>query len=310
MNSPLKHRGVIVPMSTPFTPGGDVDDDAAERIADRLAAHGLSVFVLGTTGETSSIPTSQRERVVNSALRAAAKRVPVYAGIGDNSLSDSISAGNRYLKLGAAAVVAHMPSYYPIQPEEMRSYFERLHEAVHGPLMLYNIPQTTRMSLPLDVVEQLSSLPRVVGFKDSENTPGRLEEVARRFGGRPRFSILMGTASQSLTAMRAGYDGVIPSSGNLVPELWERFWNHASAGEWAQAEELQRKLDAIGQVLQGSRGLGGYLAALKAALAAQGICDATVLPPLRPLSKQDREKVVAELKAIHVLGSCGAASPS
>lgn len=301
MNAPTKHRGVIVPMSTPFTPEGDIDQAAAERLADRLARHGLSAFVLGTTGETSSIPTSQRERAVSSALRGAAGRVPVYAGIGDNSLSDSIAAGARYLKLGVAAVVAHMPSYYPIRPEEMRSYFERLHERLPGPLMLYNIPQTTRMSLPLDVVEQLSTLPRVVGFKDSEATPGRLEEVARRFGGRPHFSILMGTASLALTAMRAGYDGVIPSSGNLVPELWQRFWQHASAGEWPQAEALQHQLDSIAHVLQGNRGLGGYLAALKAALAAQGICGPTVLPPLHPLPSQERETVVAGLKAIHAL---------
>jgi 2-dehydro-3-deoxy-D-pentonate aldolase len=301
MNQPKLHRGVIVPMSTPFTPAGEVDVAAAERIADRLARHQLSVFVLGTTGETSSIPVAQRERVVVAAVKAAAGRVPVYAGIGDNSLEDSLSAGRRYLKHGVAAVVAHMPCYYPIAEADMQEYFQQLHDGLKGPLMLYNIPQTTRMSLPLDVVERLSALPNVVGFKDSEATAGRLEEVARRFGGRPNFSILMGVAALGLTALRAGFDGLIPSSGNLVPHLWEEFWTAASRGDWARAEALQKQLDEIAAVLQRNRGLGGYLAALKAALAAQKICSRTVLPPLRVLPEKEEQEVIAGLSALHVL---------
>jgi len=301
MNTKKLHRGVIVPMSTPFTPTGEVDEAGAERIADRLARHQLSVFVLGTTGETSSIPVAQRERVVQAAVRAAAGRVPVYAGIGDNCLADSVSAGRRYLRHGVAAVVAHMPCYYPIGEAEMHEYFKQLHDGLNGPLMLYNIPQTTRMSLPLDVVERLSTLTNVVGFKDSESTPGRLEEVARRFGGRPNFSILIGVAALGLTALRAGFDGLIPSSGNLVPELWEKFWNAAEQRNWSEVEALQKQLDEIAAVLQRNRGLGGYLAALKAALAAQKLCTRTVLPPLRSLPEKEEQEVIAGLSALHVL---------
>lgn len=301
MNAQNLHRGVIVPMSTPFTPGGEVDEAAVERLADRLARHQLNVFVLGTTGEASSIPDAQRERVVAATIRAVAGRVPVYSGIGDNSLSDSIAAGRRYLKLGVAAVVAHMPSYYPIGAAEMLGYFEQLHAGLNGPLMLYNIPITTRMSLPLDVVEKLSGLPNVVGFKESEGTAGRLEEVARRFGGRPNFKILMGVAANSYTAMRAGYDGLVPSSGNLVPELWQRFWRHAEAKEWPQALALQQQLDSIAQVLQRDRDLGGYLAALKVALAAQRVCEPVVLPPLRSLRAEEQAQVEKELKALAVV---------
>lgn len=288
-------------MTTPFTADGDVDEAAVERIADRLARHELSVFALGTTGETSSIPDVQRPRVVSAALRGAAGRVPVYAGIGDNSLSDSLAAGRRYLEQGAAAVVAHMPCYYPISPEEMLNYFRLLHDGLEGDLMLYNIPQTTRMSLPLDIVEQLSGLPRVVGFKDSEATPGRLEEVAKRFGRRPRFKILMGVASLSTAALRSGFDGLVPSSGNLVPELWQQFWNHASAGRWAEAEALQQKLDSISNVLQRNRGLGGYLAALKTALAAQKMCSPFVLPPLGKLRPDEQTQVETDLRVMHIV---------
>jgi 2-dehydro-3-deoxy-D-pentonate aldolase len=301
MNRSSPHRGVIVPMSTPFLANGDLDELAAERLADRLASHELGIFVLGTTGEASSVPTSQRERLVSTALRAAQARVPVYAGIGDNTVADSIEAGRRYRELGVAAVVAHVPCYYPLTPEEMQACFELLHRELGGPLMLYNIPQTTHMSLPLDLVERLSELPQVVGFKDSENTTRRLEETARRFAGKPDFAILMGVASMSVHALKAGFDGLVPSSGNLVPDLWQQLWQHACAGRWAEAEKLQQRLDAIGQVLQRNRSLGGYLAALKAALAAQRICTPEVLPPLRSLPASERRAVEAELAELQVL---------
>jgi dihydrodipicolinate synthase/N-acetylneuraminate lyase len=86
-----------------------------------------------------------------------------------------------------------------------------------------------------------------------------------------------------------------------VPELWEKFWNAACAKNWKDAEALQQKLDEIAQVLQRNRGLGGYLAALKTALAAQKLCTSQVLPPLRPLPATEQDEVVAGLAALHVL---------
>ena len=301
MNPSSLHRGVIVPMSTPVTSSGMLDEPAVERLADRLARHELSVFVLGTTGETSSIPSAQRERLVTTALRATGGRVPVYAGIGDNCVPDMIAAARRYLELGVAAVVAHAPCYYPLTREELRDCFTLLHQEIAGPLMLYNIPQTTSISLPLDLVEELSELPRVVGFKDSENTPGRMEETATRFGGRDNFAILMGSAVLSVPALKAGFDGLVPSSANLVPQLWQQLWHHACAGNWDEAERLQMRLDAIGAVLQRNRTLGGYLAALKAALAEQEVCSPAVMPPLRSLPPTERAAIRAELAELQVL---------
>lgn len=301
MNSSSPHRGVIVPMVTPITASGALDEPAVAWLTDRLAQHELSVFVLGTTGETSSLPAVMRERLVAAGLRAAAGRVPVYAGIGDNCVPDMIAAARRYLALGATAVVAHPPCYYPLSREELHDCFTLLHREIAGPLMLYNIPQTTGISLPLDLVEELSHLPHVVGFKDSENTPGRLEETAARFAGRSDFAILMGSAALSVPALKAGFDGLVPSSGNLVPELWQQLWHHAIAGEWAAAERLQLRLDAIGAVLQRNRTLGGYLAALKSALAERAICSPEVMPPLRSLPLAERAALRAELAELQIL---------
>jgi dihydrodipicolinate synthase/N-acetylneuraminate lyase len=181
-----KHHGVIVPIITPFTPNGDIDAAAVGRIVSHCAENGVAVFALGTTGEAASISTRKRARLIKLVVETAAHRVKVYAGIGDNCTEHSIGAANEYLQLGADAVVAHLPSYYNLRPAEMKAYFELLASQVKGAMILYNIPSTTHMSLPLDIVESLSHLPNIVGFKDSENVTGRGRNRAPD-GGTPGF---------------------------------------------------------------------------------------------------------------------------
>ena len=135
MSSP-KHDGVIVPMLTPFTAEGRLDEAAAERLVDQLAVHGLHVFVLGTTGESASVPRAQRQRLVDLAKRIAGQRVRVYAGISDNSLEDSIAAGRAYLQAGVDAVVAHAPWFFPLNDAEIKAWLT----ARYSDFVLYDPP--------------------------------------------------------------------------------------------------------------------------------------------------------------------------
>lgn len=270
----------MVPMSTPFTPSGQLDEAAAARMVERLAAHRLGVFVLGTTGEAPSIPFAQRQRLVEIAVRVAAGRVLVYGGIGTDCVPDAIAMAHAYLQAGADAVVALLPSYYQLDAAEMEACLAHIARETPGPLVIYNMPLTTGMSLPLDVIDRLSALPNVIGLKDSEGTPGRLEAVAQRFAGRANFSIFVGVAAHAVRAYRHGFDGVVPSSGNIAAAPWRDLDTHALAGEWPQAEALQARLDIIGDIVQNGRSLPQSLAALKAACAALGLCTPDVLPPL------------------------------
>jgi len=295
-----RHRGVIVPLVTPLKPGGDLDDSAIARIVNRCAENNLNVFVLGTTGEAASVSARKRAHLVKAAAAAAEGRVLVYAGIGDNCAEDSIEAGNEYLRLGADAVVAHLPCYYSLKPAEMLGYFELLAKEIRGELVLYNIPQTTHMSIPLDVVETLMEKATIVGFKDSENVPGRAEETAKRLGGRADFSIFMGAAVLSAKALKLGYDGLVPSSGNLVPELWRELYESARAQKWDRVDTLQTQLNEVAQVFQRNRSLGESLAALKAAMEIRGLCGPTVLPPLHTLDASAQTRVRTDFSALNL----------
>lgn len=290
-----RHQGVIVPLVTPLTAAGDFDAAAAERLVDHLASNGCGMLVLGTTGEVASLPTSLRRRYVELAAKVAAKRTPVFACVASNCLDDSIEAANAYLASGADAAVGILPNYFKLEAAEMLAYFERLADGVRGPLMVYNMPATTGMSLPFDVIEKLSTRANITGLKDSEGTEGRREETAKRFGGRPDFSLFMGIAAHSVAALRLGFDGLVPSSGNLYPERWSALYTAARLGDWANAERLQVQLDALNPIFQRNRTLGQSLAALKAALALRQLCGPDMMPPLQALAPVEQEAVRAEV---------------
>jgi len=282
-------------MSTPFTTDGRLDEAASVRMVNRLAENRLGVFVLGTTGEAPSVSLAQRERLVELAVQTAAGRVPVFGGIGTDCVGDSIIMARAFIRFGADAVVSLLPGYYPLTPTEMQGFFERIAGETPGPVLIYNMPQTTHMSIPLDVIDQLSARENIIGLKDSEGTPGRLEAVAERFKGRPDFAIFVGVAKNTVAALRAGFDGGVPSSGNIAPALWRDLYANALAGEWAQAEALQSQLNAINDIIQRGRSLPQSLAALKAAIAAQGLCTPTVLSPLVACDPAECETIRQDL---------------
>jgi dihydrodipicolinate synthase/N-acetylneuraminate lyase len=241
MKSSPKHRGVVVPLVTPVNAAGELDEAAAARLVDHLASHGCGMLVLGTTGEVASLPFALRRRYVEIAVKTAAKRTPVFACAASNCVSLSIDAANDYLALGADAVVGILPNYFKLEPAEILAYFTLLSRGIRGPLMVYNMPATTGMSIPLDVIETLSQLPNITGLKDSEGTAGRREEVAKRFGGRADFSLFMGIAAHSVAALRLGFDGLVPSSGNLFPERWHHLFQAATSGDWTTAARRGRR---------------------------------------------------------------------
>jgi 4-hydroxy-tetrahydrodipicolinate synthase len=284
-----RHSGVIVPMVSPFTSDGTIDEPAVRRLIERLvAARVRGVFVLGTTGECASISEPERARLVRAAVEAADGRLAVYAGISGNCLSESLERARRYAQDEVCAVVAHPPYYYPPTELELEAYYLRLADAVDLPLLLYNIPKTTHVSLSVRLIEHLSHHPNIEGLKDSAPEAPRLAEVVNALNGREGFSLLCGCGPLLAEALRLGADGMVPSTGNLIPEVYQEMWEAALQGRWDDVERQQALSMAVGARYQQGRSLGESLAALKAILADEGVCGSAVLPPLRTLARPER----------------------
>jgi 4-hydroxy-tetrahydrodipicolinate synthase len=172
-------------------------------------------FILGTTGESASLPFELKADYVRQAGKNKQKGTILYAGIASNCLEESIELTKISEQAGVDVVAATLPSYYALTESQMKRYFEQLADAIPLPLIIYNIPATTHSSVPLQIIDELSYHSNIIGLKDSERNVERLHESLHLWKDRPDFSHFMGWAAKSAEAMLLGSDGIIPSTGNL-----------------------------------------------------------------------------------------------
>ena len=168
-------------------------------------------------------------------------------------------------------------------------------------MLLYNMPMTTGVSIPLDAVDKLLGHPKLVGIKDSENNPKRHEELLHRFGGKKDFSVFIGVGALMQNGLRLGADGIVPSVGNLIPDVCRQLCTAAEKSDWTEAEHLSARMNAVAALYQKGRNLNESLSALKAAMHLRGLCAAQVLPPLRKVSEAELEKIRRQMGELHLL---------
>jgi 4-hydroxy-tetrahydrodipicolinate synthase len=292
----------IVPLMTPVTAGGQLDEPAITRLVNHIIEGGCQgIMVCGTTGEFASMSVAMRVRAVKVAVADARGRALIFGGIGDTCLDHSLTLAKEFFAAGVDAVVANLPSYYPITAEMMESYFTQLANRVGGPLYLYNIPQTTRLSIPLEVVERLSRHPVIAGIKDSEPDSTRQEQLCRMFAGRGDFSVFCGSVPFTARALRAGADGFVPSGGNLAPQVCRDLMDKLVSGDTGAGDAAQQRIDTLNAVYQKGRTITQSLAALKGALELAGLCGRHMLSPNLPVTDAEMEAMRAPLRHLGVL---------
>ena len=275
-----RFSGVVVPMVTPLNKDFTVDIVSVERIIKLFAENGIHPLVLGTTGESSSISEKESLKLVEAAVKSKGENQCIYAGLVGNQVDDLISRGNHYIRLGADCVVATLPSYYGLTSKQMVLFYEALADKISGPIMMYNIKATTQMTIPLDVVEALSVHPNIWGLKDSERDFERMETCIHKYKNEKKFSYFCGWGAQSAGSLKLGADGIVPSTGNYVPEMYKKLYDAALNNDWDACENWQQETDFIAQQYQKDKILGESLAVLKSLMHEKGICNKTMMPPL------------------------------
>ena len=288
-------------MVTPFEEDGGVDLAAAERIVEYIVKSGASVSILGTTGEAASICLKDKVRLVECVVEQTAGRREVYAGIADNCLANSIEMSRQFASLGAQVSVAHVPNYYPLSADDMAAYFERLADKSDLPVMLYNIPVTTGMSIPVPVIDRLSVHANIVGLKDSENNLERLQDALTRWKDREDFVYMMGCSVLSDKALSLGADGIVPGAGNIAPSLFVALCRAATQGQAVQAKRLQACADQISGMFQNGRILSQSLPVLKALMHLLGLCETHALPPFNPVGPETLDELKTQLPRIKTI---------
>lgn len=291
MKGKLKYKGVIVPMITPLNEDLSIDLGAVEKILNTFIEAHVAPFLLGTTGESVSMSYIHKEILVKKVTSFSNKRVMVFAGISGNCLQESIDNAKKYADMGVDALVAHLPFYYPLAPGQMIKYYEELADHAPCPLFLYNNPITTKLSIPLEVIEQLSYHPNIAGLKDSERGIERLDQSIELWNDRKDFAHLVGWAAQSAYALGKGSDGIVPSTGNLIPGLYQELYQAAIRGDSHRANELQEETDRISEWYQKNRDLSRSIPALKTIMSFHGLCAPYVMPPLYMPDEKEQNRI-------------------
>ncbi len=290
-----KYRGVVVPMVTPVTEDGMLDVPAIERIIEFFAQNNVAPLLMGTTGEGNSVSASDGLLMVETAVKASKGRILIYAGLTGNCFAEQLRQAEAYTKAGADVIVATLPSYYALTDEQMYGYYKTLANSITGPLMLYNILATTHMTIPVEVVKRLADHPNIVGLKDSERDLERMQQCIAISRDREDFAYFCGWAAQSAYSLSLGGDGIVPSTGNYVPEMFNDLYRAASDGDMTTANRLQDETNEIAKIYQAGRTLGQSLTALKVMMQTKGLCEPWMLMPLTRLSAEEEQSIKSRL---------------
>jgi dihydrodipicolinate synthase/N-acetylneuraminate lyase len=293
-----KYSGVVVPLITPYNEKNSLDEAAVTSICKNCASHDVSVLILGTTGESPSVSTRESRRMVKVTANAIKRTTKIYACLTGNCVEENIENAKAYIEAGADVIVSVLPCYYTLSSSEMYAYYEKLADAIDFPLMIYNIPTTTNISIPMEIVEKLSKHPNILGFKDSERDEARIATGVKMFRDREDFSYFVGYAALCASALRMGADGIIPSTGNFVPGMFKQLYDYSVSGMWEEAERLQKETNEIAQIYQAGRSLGESLQALKVMMSEIFQLNPVAIPPLSELSMEEQNKILMETRKI------------
>lgn len=290
------YQGVIVPMVTPLNADFSIDTDAVTRVVDHIIKADCSPFVLGTTGEAASFSSGQKLDFIKATSNAVNGRQPLFAGISGTSLFESVEQAKAYRDLGADVMVTTLPYYYPITPDEMIRFFEMLADQVSCPMVIYNMPAMVGASIPLDVADQLSHHPNIVGMKDSERDIDRINKSLEMWSSRDDFSFYLGWAAQSAHCMLNGADGIVPSTANFVPDLYQKLYIAGKKGDKKKSQELQKITDELSLIYQEGRKLNASLPALKVVMDELGLCQPYVMPPMYTTVQDDQVAIKKHIR--------------
>lgn len=283
---PKQHHGVIVPIVTPLTDKLELDEAALRRVIDHQISGGVQgIFVLGSNGEGPSVPRSMRTRIVQLTMEHTHGRARVYAGMLDNSVVEALAFAKEFLRMGVAAVVAQMPNYFPMSPDQQFRYFASLAEKLPGSILLYDIPVTVHSAIDLAVIEHMRAFSNVVGIKDSSGNQERIQALLDAYQEDPEFSVLIGASGLYGNSLQMGADGIVPGAANLEPEICARMMAAAQTGDWQLVNELQAQLDQTTSEFMVAGNFGQTIARMKYVMSQRGLCGAAVFPPLETVTE-------------------------
>lgn len=245
----MEIKGIIAAMITPMDENEKINYQGTKDLINRLIEKKINgLFILGTNGEFHMLSNQEKIDFAKYVIEIVDHRVPVYVGTGGNSTKAVIELSQTMERLGADALSVITPYFLAPSTHELIQHYQLIAESVNIPIILYNIPKNTGINLSPDLVQTLAKIPNIKGIKDSS---GKLENIKGYIEGTKGqdFSVLVGSDSKILSALKLGAKGAIAATANVITDNDVQIYKFFNEGEFDKAEKYQNDIDVFREVL-------------------------------------------------------------
>lgn len=243
----MKFKGIIPALITPFNDDYSVNYDSVKALTNRLIDKGVNGFyVCGSTGESFLLEKEERMKVLETVVNETAGRVPVIAHVGDIWADRAAELAAHAAKVGADAVSAVPPFYFKFTFEEISEYYKIIQNAAGLPLIVYNVPILSGVSVTSDNIGQIMASCNVEGIKFTSNDMFELSKIRAAY---PDLCLLNGFDEIFINALPVGIQGAIGSTYNIMSDKFFGILESFNAGDISKARQIQSEANDIINVL-------------------------------------------------------------
>jgi len=289
----VQFGNIITAMVTPFDRKGNLDLAKTTELVNYLLDNGTDALVVaGTTGESPTLTTEEKIALFRHVVSVVNGRAPVIAGTGTNDTRASIELTKKAEEAGVDAVMLVAPYYNKPNQEGLYQHFKAIAESTSLPVMLYNVPGRTSVSLAPETVIRLSEVPNIVAVKEAGGNLDAMAEIIERTPD--DFLLYSGDDSLTLPVLAIGGNGVVSVASHIIGNEMQEMIRSFLAGDHQKAAALHRKWLPL---------MKGLFAApspvpVKTALQLRGLDVGSVRLPLVPLAEQERKELSRLLDAL------------
>lgn len=240
-------RGAFVAIVTPFIDGKLDEQGLIDLIEFQIANGTHGIVPCGTTGESATMSHEEHHRVVELTIKTVNGRVPVLAGTGSNSTSESIELTKHAKDAGADGALMITPYYNKPSQEGLYQHFKAVADAVDIPIVLYNVPSRTSINMLPETVARCAEISNIVGIKEATGDLNQISQVIRLCP--EDFAVMSGDDFTSMATVAVGGTGVISVTSNVAPKDMSSMMDAILDGDLAEANRLHYKLFPLMQAM-------------------------------------------------------------
>lgn len=288
----MELKGTGVALITPFTADNQVDVPALERIVEYVIAGGVEFIVaLGTTSEAPTLTKEEKQLVCNTIVRVNNKRVPLVIGIGGNNTQNVIEEIKHTQLDDFVAILSVTPYYNKPSQAGMYAHFAAIAQASPLPIILYNVPGRTGVSMTAETIVSLATnFSNITAVKEASGSLVFDMQLLKQLPA--GFTFLSGDDGTTLPSVYMGGKGAISVIGIAYPAEFSQMVRLGLEGKVAEANQLHYGLlPKIGLAFKEGNPIG-----IKAILAAKGLCEPYVRLPLVEASAELKKEVAANVQ--------------